>query len=236
MHMTQVPPQSDAEIRHICDEWVRNFAPTVAPRLILNGKNFEKISQRCFQKGYVSITYLTESYNELSAAGALELTPEPRALTAQERFDIEAKKTQDRMDRDYLDSIKKQPVYDPKKVEQTAENEKWIKSQTTARNELNTIITEYETYNRPNSVDHGMGDAVRVQLRKISVPAPAGKAIDASGTDYIATVQWVRAIKADLPDHPTNAWADVHAALERVKARFLAEREKRSKPDRNQGW
>jgi len=166
------------------------------------------------------------------ALGAKLFRVKPK--TAAEIQQEQAEKAEARMRQDYINSIKPQPVYDPKKAEQIAESEKWTKSQTTARNELNAVITEYSTNRGPNLVDHTASEMVRNFLKRIGVPAPKGKAIDATGRDYIATVQWVRAVKFELPDHPVLG--DPEKALQRVRDKFAAHAAAKSKPDRNNAW
>jgi hypothetical protein len=233
----------NAEFRRVADEWVRNFQKTVAPRLVMDGEqgayNFQKISERCLQKTggeYLTISYLTESCNELTAEKQLYLYAEPKVLTAAEKALIDAEKAEKKMREDYRLSIQKQPVFDVKKAEKIAEGEKWVKAQGSAKNELNQVISDYECYRGPNSRDHAMSDSVRQVLRTIRVPAPKGTAIDETGRDYVLTVQWIRRVIQTLPDRPTNAQADVYAALERVKAEYAAEQEKRNKKDRNKSW
>src|SRR5438445_7263428 len=78
--------QSHDEVLRIADEWLRNFRPS---NLVPSNKNAEKILVRCLDvKGLVSITYMSESAQELAAAGQLELftiTQLPRELTPEEQ-------------------------------------------------------------------------------------------------------------------------------------------------------
>ena len=164
--------QSNEELIRVADEWFRNFCPS---NLVKDGprgtKNAELIMGRCLQKyGILTISGMTESAYELGPAGKLALIPAPKVLTAAEKFEIEAKKAEERMRRDYLDSIKPQPKIDygaeaRKKVEKEME----AKEQADAEVQINNEILRYECYRGPNQIDHGKSDGFRKDLLKIEV-------------------------------------------------------------------
>ncbi len=236
MQMQEIPPQIQ-QVMKVFTEYERAFKAT---DLITSGKegvhNANLLLNYLMEYfgGVITIPNIIAAEQVLGAK--LFRTPPSVVLTAQEKLGIEAKKAQDHMDRDYIDSIKQQPVYDPKKVEQLAENEKWVKGQTTARNQLGSIIMDYKCnrYTGPG-IDILKSEMVQAALRDIRVPAPPGKEIDDRKMDYIQTINFVRATISELPDYPRDR-NDVVAALQRVREKFAAEQEKRNKPDRNNGW
>jgi hypothetical protein len=188
--------QSEAEIRHVADEWVRNFQPTVAPRLILTDaagqKNFEKLGQRCFDKGHVSISYLTESYNELAAAGQLELTPEPRAKTQEELAAEFQAKELIRIQKEKLENAV--PFHDKvtafEKAKKDAEKEK--ARQVAALAERDRLIDNYSINLGPGRIDHARSQNLREQLRKINV-TKNGK------TDWVGVLALVQEALSKMP-------------------------------------
>ena len=69
-------------------------------------------------------------------------------------------------------------------------------------------------------------------MKTIRILAHDGKGVDGKNFDYVATLEWVRAVIFALPDHPKMG--DVHAAVQRVREKFA---QQAAKPkDRNQGW
>jgi hypothetical protein len=113
------------------------------------------------------------------------------------------------------------------------EADAWTKGQEQARAELGKTIMNYACHRGPNQLDINMSDSIQIELKKIRVPAPACKEIDATKTDFVATVPWVRATIQALPDHPRDAKTDVANALNRVRADFA---QQAAKKDRNNGW
>ena len=114
------------------------------------------------------------------------------------------------------------------------ESDAWVRGQEQARNQLNTVILDCTFNSGPNHPDPSTSEMVQKFLKRVIVPAPAGKAIDPSGTDYIATVQWIRAVIQELPDHPKLG--DPEKALQRVRDNFAAQAEAKNRPNKHDGW
>jgi peptidoglycan/xylan/chitin deacetylase (PgdA/CDA1 family) len=135
---------------------------------------------------------------------------------------------------EYMASIKAQPSFEERmKAEKTMkEAEQWAKGQEAARAELAKAIMDYQCY----GLDHVNiigSEMVQAVLKQIRVPARDGKGVDGKNTDYIATVQWVRATISELPDHPRQG--DTEAAVQRVRANFAAAQESK-KFGKNNAW
>jgi uncharacterized protein YnzC (UPF0291/DUF896 family) len=221
--------QSEAEIKHVAEEWVVQFQPTVAPRLVITGaegeQNMTRIMERCAEKGYASISNLTASYEELAAARMLYLYQEPKKLTAAEI----AQKEQDKMREDYLKSIRPQESFEDKvkadKAKQLAE--KKAKAQLDAEQTLALLIgtgvkdaplgSYVINLKSGPGIDLFTSEAIQRDLRTISWRNAAGK------KDFILTLKVVREILGELGDYPTPSSetyeGDVVRTLNRINAR-----------------
>lgn len=217
--------QTPQEAEQIRREWWKS-APKDVPYNAANDAALAAYIRSRFG-GLTNITSLNEA-----AANASGL----QRLSEAELAEARRKQEQARMQWDVLESYKPQQKIDYGKLAREAvEKEKWKKAQGTAKNELDSVIDGYSCNAGPNRVDHAASQMVRDFLRKVRVPAPAGKGIDATGTDYVATVNlWVRAVIQELPDHPRLG--DPEKALQRVRDNFAAQAEAKARPDRNQGW
>jgi hypothetical protein len=187
--------QSNEEIIRVADEWFRNFCPLNLIKTGAEGsKNAEAIISRCLQKyGILTISGLTEAAHELGAAH-LDLVPTQPELTPAEKQALAAKKAEERMRRDYLDSIKPQPSYDERvKAEQAKKvAEDAAKLQAQAESTLKLAIDSYETYRGPGRVDFAKTESLRAQLRKIEVRRNKKR-------DAVLTLQKVREAISNMP-------------------------------------
>jgi hypothetical protein len=208
--------QTDVEVRHVADEWVRNFQPTVAPRLILNAVNFGKLSQYCLErKGYISISYLTESYQELAAVGQLELTPAPKVLTPAEQAAIHQAKELKRIQKEQLENSEA-AFFERAKAAETAKNlEKEAKRQDDAKEALNSEIMSFECYKGPNARDWSTIETVISDLKRIVVRVQGKQ-------DFVRTLALVKQVKSELPDAPKLG--DVDRIVRRISEQQQAAR------------
>jgi len=180
--MSVLKYQSDDELVRVMDEWVRNFFP---PNVVKNERNVTLIGDRCVQKyGLVSISGLTEAAHELGAAH-LDLVLQPKELTPAEKAAAAAKKAEERMQRDYMDSIKPQESFDEKVKRDAAKRqaEEWVRGQEKARGQLGAAILDYKCY-KLNHTDITGSETVQRDLKTIRVPAHDGKGVDGKNTDY----------------------------------------------------
>lgn len=224
--------QSNDEVIRVADEFFRNFCPQ---NLVKDGPqgstNAQLIAERCFRKhGILTISNMAEAAYELGTEGKLALIPEPKTLTRDEQAAIFQKKEFVRIQRETAENAV--PFSERVAAEKTKrEADEWAKGQEKARAELGLVIMNYQCYGI-NHVDIGASEMVQKYLKGIRVPAHDGKGVDGKSTDYIATTAWVRAVIAELPDHPRLG--DAESALKRVRESFAAQQE--AKKDKNQGW
>ncbi len=162
--------QSHDEVLRIADEWLRNFRPS---NLVPSKKNAEKILVRCLDvKGLVSITYMSESAQELAAAGQLELYPEPqqpKELTQEEKAAEFQKRQFTRHQKDQLENSEAAFFERVKRAEEAKKLEREAQEQAAAEVALNNEILRYECYSGPNRIDHSKSEAFRKDLFKIEV-------------------------------------------------------------------
>ncbi len=98
--------QTNDEMLRVADEWFRNFCP---PNLVKDGpsgkKNAELIMERCLQKygGILTISGMTEAVHELGAAH-LDLIPEPKQLTQEEKAAIFQQREFERIQKEQLEN------------------------------------------------------------------------------------------------------------------------------------
>jgi hypothetical protein len=226
--------QSQEDILRTADDWFRNFCPS---NLVKDGpsgtKNAELIMGRCLKKhGILTISGMTEAAFELGAAH-LALIPEPPALKVKTADELTAAEIA-KQHRDYMDSIRPQESFDAKvaRDKQKRQAAEWAKGQEQARAQLGVAILDYACYRGPNQADVLATEAVQRELKEVRAPAHDGKGEDGKNTDYIATTAWVRAVIAELPDHPRLG--DAESALKRVRENVAAQQG--VKRDKNQGW
>jgi hypothetical protein len=145
--------QSQEEVLRIADEFLRNFRPS---NLVPSAANAEKILSRCLNvKGLVSISYMTESAQELAAAGQLELYPEPQQPKPPTAEELAAKEIA-RQHRDYIESIKPQPSFEDRVKAEKAKRQavEAEKAQENAKAQLAVEISGYQCYRGPNQIDY----------------------------------------------------------------------------------
>jgi hypothetical protein len=218
--------QSIEEVVRIFDEWGRHYAPS---NFIQNEKNAELLADYVFKTyGLVSITYLSLAASAL--ASQLDLVPEPKQLTQEEKAAIFQKREFARIQKEQAEnSVPFSERIAKEKAKREADA--WVKGQEQARAKLGVAILDYKCFGL-NHVDITGSEMVQRDLKTIRVPAHDGKGIDGQNFDYVATLSWVGAVILELPDHPKVG--DVQAAVKRVREKFA---QQAAKPkDRNQGW
>jgi hypothetical protein len=221
--------QTSNEVILVADDWFRNFCP---PNLVKDGpegtKNAELIMGRCLQKhGMVTAGRLTEA--ALAAAGKLAIIPEPKQPTQEEKAAIFQKREFVRIQKEQAENS---VPFEERVAKEKAKREAdaWVKGQEQARAQLGVAILDYKCYGL-NHTDITGSEMVQRDLKTIRVPAHDSKGIDGKNFDYVATLEWVRAVIFELPDHPKVG--DVQAAVKRVREKFA---QQAAKKDRNRGW
>jgi predicted nucleic acid-binding Zn-ribbon protein len=156
--------QSNEEVIRLFDEYGRGFAPS---DLIQNEQNAKAMLDYVLGKyGLVSISYVIEAEQTLGTKLQRVKQPTPAELR-----DAAAKKEQERMLRDFRDSIKPQPSWEERmkleKAEQEAKAEE--KRQQAAQSQINTLIDSYSINLGPGRLDFSRAEYFQDQLRKIKV-------------------------------------------------------------------
>jgi hypothetical protein len=163
--------QSNDELIRVADEWFRNFCP---PNLVKEGaagaRNAQLIAERCLTHNVLTISTMTEAARELAAEGKLALIPQVKQPTPAEIAAEQAKKAEQRMRRDYLESLKPQRVLDVQKL--NADKAATAKAESTQK-ELRgleaQISREIEDYSasHPMGIDYSRTESGRSTLREV---------------------------------------------------------------------
>ncbi len=156
--------QSNEEVIQLFDEYGRGFAPS---DLIQNEQNAKALLDYALGKyGRVSISYLIEAEKTLGVQLQRVKQPTPAELR-----DAAAKKEQERMARDYRESIKQQPSFEERvKLEKAAQEAKAEeKRQQAAQSQINTLIDSYSINLGPGRLDLSRAEYFQDQLRQIKI-------------------------------------------------------------------
>ena len=168
--------QTNDEMLRVADEWFRNFCP---PNLVKDGpsgkKNAELIMERCLQKygGILTISGMTEAVHELGAAH-LDLIPEPKQLTQEEKAAIFQQREFERIQKEQLENAVpfQGRMAAAEKAKKDAEKEK--ARQAAAWKERDCLIDSYSINLGPGRIDHARSEYFKEQLRGIKAKRPDG--------------------------------------------------------------
>jgi hypothetical protein len=198
MFMSEAEMQAEAKfVRQVADEWLRNFRPTVAPRLVTEGEqgeyNFKTMGEYCFQKfGAISISYLNQAYSELSAAKKLYLYAAPVKKTPAEiEADFQARERK-RME---ADRIANRVPFNERAIahqnKQDADKNQTAR-QAAAKAQRDTLIDNYSVTIGPNRIDHARSENLRNEMRKIDVKRNGV-------TDWVEVLKLVQEALSNMP-------------------------------------
>jgi hypothetical protein len=179
--------QTQDEVLRLFDEYGRGLAPS---DLIQNEQNAKTLFDYVLEKyGLVSISYLIEAEQTLGTK--LQRMKEP---TPAELRDAAAKKEQERMLRDFRESIKPQPSWEERMKLEKAQSEAKAeeKRQQDAQREINRLIDNYTINLGPGRLDISRAEYFKDQLRQIKIKKN-GK------YDAVPTLQKVRKALSKMP-------------------------------------
>ena len=200
--------QTQDEVLRLFDEWGMHYAPS---NVIQNEKNAKLLADYVFKTyGLMSITYLSLAVSAL--ASQLDLVPEPKQLTPEEKAAIFQKREFARIQKEQLENSK--PFSERVKAENAkrlAEEE--TKRQADAKGALAIAISGYQCYKTNGSgVDYTTTELMQKELSAVVSRSPNGQ------RDYVRNLVAVRQIIQELPDHPKMG--DVARTLEQINARL----------------
>jgi hypothetical protein len=160
------------------------------------------------QFGVVTAGGLTKAYNALRDSLDLVVVAQPKQPTSEELAQQEILKQH----RDYMESIKPQPSFEDRVKTEQAKRlaEQATKAQADAKNQLEVTIANYQAYGL-GRVDFLATEMVQKELSRLFITV-AGK------RDYVRSLEFVRRVITELPDHPRQG--DVQKVVDSLRVQL----------------